>query len=307
MNTNTLQREQRLQIAQATLDAVKNGSYIQGSTTYRIPAPRETRLYSPADLAHWAALPRLSRSSSTEDTKLSVLQCTTLECALLLHGNNNNTPTDTTSGNTTPPATSRVGVLNFASATKPGGGFLNGAQAQEESIARSSNIYTSLTDDIGKNFYAIHKKDNRGCYYTHNIIWSAGVTIFRHDNGDWHAPPFEVDVVTSAAVNAGVVISRTGDNSEFEEKRIEGVMRERMARILYVFESQGVEKLVLGSFGTGVFRNKVEMVARLWAELLRKDGARFKDSFEQVVFGIIDEKTKTLFEEVFFNASFEED
>ncbi len=35
-------------------------------------------------------------------------------------------------------------VLNFASARNPGGGFLGGSQAQEESLARSSALYASL-------------------------------------------------------------------------------------------------------------------------------------------------------------------
>ncbi|HBR75644.1 MAG TPA: TIGR02452 family protein, partial [Cyanobacteria bacterium UBA11159] len=38
----------------------------------------------------------------------------------------------------------KIGVLNFASAKNPGGGFLRGTQAQEESLARSSALYKSL-------------------------------------------------------------------------------------------------------------------------------------------------------------------
>lgn len=38
-----------------------------------------------------------------------------------------------------------IGVLNFASAKNPGGGFINGAMAQEESLAASSILYRTLT------------------------------------------------------------------------------------------------------------------------------------------------------------------
>ena len=42
--------------------------------------------------------------------------------------------------------------LVFASAKNPGGGFLNGAQAQEESIARVSALYTCLTCPAAREF-----------------------------------------------------------------------------------------------------------------------------------------------------------
>src|SRR4051812_40037332 len=38
----------------------------------------------------------------------------------------------------------RVAMLNFASAKSPGGGFLGGSQAQEESLARASALYPCL-------------------------------------------------------------------------------------------------------------------------------------------------------------------
>ncbi|KAF7315076.1 DUF2263 domain-containing protein [Mycena indigotica] len=190
------------------------------------------------------------------------------------------------------------GVLNFASATKPGGGFLAGAQAQEESLARSSNIYSSLMTPTGQRFYRLHKSaaqkpDKR---YTHSIIFTKNVRFFRTDKGVW-IEPVDADVVTSAAVNAGAVRSRYKDGDP--EIAIEVAMRERMGRILRLFEEKDIPDVILGSFGTGVFRNNVAMVARLWVELLLAPDARFAHSFKRVVFAIIDEKTCAIFRNVF--------
>jgi hypothetical protein len=45
-------------------------------------------------------------------------------------------------------------------------------------------------------------------------------------------------------------------------------MHERIARVLYLFHLQGAKHLVLGSFGTGVFQNSVELIARIFRDLL---------------------------------------
>jgi uncharacterized protein (TIGR02452 family) len=190
-------------------------------------------------------------------------------------------------------------VLNFASATKPGGGFLSGAQAQEESIARASTLYPSLVTPTATQFYDLHKRDRRDGFYSHAMIYSPSVIVLRDDAGAW-VPPHQIEIVTSAAVNAGVVRQRAGEDAGPDTgARIEGVMRERMARVLFLLEKQGIRNIVLGSFGTGVFRNDVSMIADIWFDLLAEEGARFIHSFDRVVFGIIDKRTVARFKAVF--------
>ncbi|KAJ7350615.1 hypothetical protein DFH08DRAFT_695508 [Mycena albidolilacea] len=278
-------------IAADTLAAVEHGSCIDSDgNTHTIvnlaTTPSATDFYPPdSSLSRWAT--SLPPSADSHSTELVLCKCSTLEGVQYCI-----------------PLARKIGVLNFASATRPGGGFISGARAQEESIARSSNIYSSLMTPPAQRFYATHKTGTKTKYYTHAMIYTRGVQIFRSDAGEW-VPPTTVDVLTSAAVNAGVVRTREGggDKEKGErgdvEKAIEDVMRERMGRVLYLFEKEGMQDLVLGSFGTGVFRNKVPMVAKLWVELLAAPDARFKNSFQRVAFAIIDQKTCAVFKEVF--------
>ena len=123
------------------------------------------------------------------------------------------------------------------------------------------------------------------------MIYSPGITVFRDDKGNW-VEPLQVDVVTSPAVNAGLVRGKLREKfgPEELEAKIAATMKERMARILYLFEKESVKNIVLGSFGTGVFKNKVDMVARTWAEHLAP-GARFHQSFDHVLFAILNHET----------------
>ncbi|KZT21100.1 hypothetical protein NEOLEDRAFT_1139954 [Neolentinus lepideus HHB14362 ss-1] len=292
---NVSDRRSRLRkVAEETLEAIEEGQYsFPNGKTHAIRrrnqfSTQNTRYYPPdSALSAWAITPRLANVSG-HNTEISILEISTLEGARLL-SNQKRVLSD-----------GRIGVLNFASAKKPGGGFLTGAQAQEESIARSSTLYPTLTTEIAQQYYALHNKDGKGGYYSHAMIYSPGIVFFRDDTGGW-LEPVEVDVVTSAAVNAGVARNtlwgRTAGKAE--EVKIEKVMRERMARILFLFEQQGASGLVLGSFGTGVFKNDIGVIARIWAELLCKQESRFENVFERVLFAIIGRATFDEFKEVF--------
>src|SRR5262249_38608560 len=146
-----------------------------------------------------------------------------------------------------------VAALNFASAKDPGGGFLNGSQAQEESLARSSALYASLLR--GWEFYDRHRA-SPSCLYLDAMIVSPGCPVFRDDDGTLLEEPQLVTIITSPALNAGAA----ADNRPEELPRIPEVFRRRSEYGLALAASQGANRLVLGAWGCGVFRNDPAVV-----------------------------------------------
>jgi uncharacterized protein (TIGR02452 family) len=285
-------RDALKQIAESTIKALSLGRYRVDNVIYHLhtrASQEGTRYYPPvSELTHWStvSITQLSRNFRKQ-TYISILEISTLDCIGLLASTLQNNPSDI----------GRIGVLNFASATKPGGGFRNGAEAQEETIARSSTLYPTLLTSEAQQFYRLHKRDARNPFYTHAMIYSPEVEIIRNDDGAWTVP-LPIDVVTSAAVNAGEVraLMSFKHGMQRTEEIIEAEMKERMARILFLFEKQGARNLVLGSFGTGVFRNHIALIAHLWADLL---SSRFRNSFDRVMFAIIGRTTFLDFESAY--------
>lgn len=74
-----------------------------------------------------------------------------------------------------------VCVLNFASATNPGGGVTRGSSAQEECLCRCSTLYPCLNDKkIFQGFYTPHRKmDNP--LYNDDCLYTPGVVVFKSD------------------------------------------------------------------------------------------------------------------------------
>ncbi|MFG2595663.1 TIGR02452 family protein [Streptomyces sp. NPDC048462] len=189
----------------------------------------------------------------------------------------------------------RVAVLNYASARNPGGGYLNGAQAQEEALCRGSALYATLRR--APEFYAHHCAE-RSAFYTDRVIHSPGVPVFRDDRGRLLGTPYMAGFLTSPAPNAGV-IRRTAPGSAH---LIAAALASRAERVLEVAAVRGYRRLVLGAWGCGVFQNDPAEVAGVFRALLA-DGGRFAGHFEQVVFGILDRDgaspTRAAFDRVF--------
>ena len=168
-------------------------------------------------------------------------------------------------------------ALNFASAKHPGGGFLGGARAQEESLCRSSGLYACIRHD---DMYRRHAP-TRGGFYTNSAVYSPGVPVFRDDSGELLAEPYRVAFVTSPAVNAGTYL-KDGGGRQGEVTR---EMRERVRTVLNVMAGHGHDSAVLGAWGCGVFRNDPGVIADLFRDALR---TRFAGVFKRVIFAILD-------------------
>jgi uncharacterized protein (TIGR02452 family) len=171
-------------------------------------------------------------------------------------------------------AGNRPAVLNFAAATHPGGGFLNGARAQEEYLARSSGLYACLRDNP---MYSFHRA-RYDALYTDYVIYSPQVPIFRDDEGNLLEEPYHVAVITSPAVNANHV--QPGRRNE-----ILPAMWSRILKVLSVGRLHGHDSIVLGAWGCGAFGNEPSEIAGLFHKALDQN---FTGAYARVVFAIVD-------------------
>lgn len=166
----------------------------------------------------------------------------------------------------------RVVALNFASARHPGGGFLNGARAQEESLCRSSALYECIR---ASKMYR-HHSGLPGGFYTNYAIYSPDVPVFKDDDGELLDEPYPCSFVTAPAVNAGCV-------RDDERPLIRSEMGERVEKVLAL--AAGHDAVVLGAWGCGVFKNDPEMIADLFRSALV---TRFAGVFARVTFAVLD-------------------
>ena len=193
----------------------------------------------------------------------------------------------------------RVCVLNFASATNPGGGVVHGSSAQEEAICRCSTLYPCLnTKEMWNKFYVPHREADNPLY-NDDCIFTPVVKVFKADtNFPEHLPENEwwnVDIITCAAPNLRKVPSNRMNPSAGSRKadvsyeELKTLHRNRIQRIFELAIANKAEALILGAFGCGAFCNPPELVAEVFAEFTEK----YRGCFDVIEYAVYHTERET--------------
>ena len=182
----------------------------------------------------------------------------------------------------------RTAVLNFASATNPGGGVEKGASAQEECLCRVSTLYPCLVDQkMRASFYTPHRK-NGNALHNDDIIYTPKVLIIKDDDHNMLATPFLVDVISCAAPNLrekpnNAYNSGDGNKVQISDNELLALHEKRARKIFASAIANGVEVLILGAFGCGAFQNDPHIVAQAYKNVL-PDFAHYFHTIEFAIF-----------------------
>jgi len=183
-------------------------------------------------------------------------------------------------------------VLNFASATTPGGGVVRGSSAQEECLCRCSTLYPMINCKTAWNeFYGPHRALHNPIYNS-DLIYSPDVVVFKSDTDtpelmseeDW----YKVNVISCAAPNlrrkpSNLMNPHAGiSNVTLTSDELFAIHLERGRKVLDTAISFGTEVIVLGAFGCGAFQNPPEIVAKTYKKLIEE----YRQYFEIIEFAV---------------------
>ena len=262
-----MNRNMRKKIAEETLAVIDRGSYEVDGCTIELADEIQTsvqgaRLFTPDELSEIA---RHDVEGSSFETTITVSNETTLNAARRLAKDLGD---------------DLVLALNFASGKHPGGGFLRGSEAQEESIARASALYPTLNAHF--EYYEINRAHPTE-FYTDHMIYSPAVPVFRDDSAAFLREPYKLSILTAPAVKAGEI---TKHQPQLVSE-ISGTMQRRIGYVLHVAHLLGYKDLVLGAWGCGVFRNDPNEIAAHFANYLLPGGS-FAGRFRRIEFAVLD-------------------
>ena len=142
-------------------------------------------------------------------------------------------------------------VLNFASYKHPGGGFMYGSSAQEESLCHETTLYEILSSKRFEDYYLWNNAHKNRGLYTNRAIYSPGIIVEHDDNC------FTTTILTCAAPNFGAA----GQYKMATPTENFDTLAARVQFIADILEENNIDTFIAGAFGCGVFgQNPNELV-----------------------------------------------
>ena len=168
-------------------------------------------------------------------------------------------------------------VLNFANAHNPCGGFLLGANAQEEALCRCSTLYVSLKSDKAAEMYK-YNNTHLSTVESNYMILSKNVCVFRNEQCRLLEEPFTAAVITVPAPN------RNGWALLVPKNKIAETMLGRIRIMLRIALKHGYKNIVLGAWGCGAFGNNPNDVSDYFKTVIINEKSGFY--FDQICFAV---------------------
>ena len=256
-------RDDNVKIFSETLDYINSNELLKSSVSNSI---KGTKIYLEKD----APKRNISLTKVSNLNNVFVSQNKSFEAAIKILEKNGD---------------AKVGVLNFASASNPGGGVKNGSFAQEESLCRCSTLYPCLTtEELWNKFYYPHRKASNPLH-NDDIIYIPDIYICRSDDGLFKKGIFgKVDIITCAAPNLREAPSnrynsygRAIDKVDIDDDKLFDLHVKRALAIINVAKENKIDILILGAFGCGAFRNNPYVVAEAYHKVLEQEAINFKE------------------------------
>ena len=189
-----------------------------------------------------------------------------------------------------------VAILNMASALRPGGGFLEGANSQEEFLCARSTVYPSLWDS----FYRLPEVSG---------IYTPDVLVFRDHLPDANdlakRDRYFVDVISSSMLRFSDARSEGCSCGVSYCDRHRDLVLRKMKAVLRIAQRKGVQKLILGAWGCGAYGNPVREIAKIWRKVIagaprqRRPNAERWEGINEIIFAIPDRTMLREFENAF--------
>ena len=153
-------------------------------------------------------------------------------------------------------ANGKTAILNFASFKNPGGKYMEGSTAQEESLCAASDLYEVLVR-FENDYYAWNRKNLNMALYHNRALYSEDICF---DCG------FKADVITCAAPN----FTAAAKYCHVDYYRNNKVLKERINYVIDIAIEEGVDTIILGAYGCGVFGQDPKVCAEYFLEKLKE-------------------------------------